>query len=292
MSNTSFFASRHPDHCHSQSGGEDKGNTMPGIKILRKAERILSKAGARISASILSAELADAEFVPFIQPLFRDDKIAGGEVLLRVFRDGVYHSPERYLSAMESCEVINNVTCSLLMSVETFFSGYEGALPEDFFLSFNICARQLNAPKVIDAVTHFNHVFRGRIDIVLELVERGTLMLDDFALETMQQLTNAGVRFAIDDFGSGSSCLKYIELMEFSTMKIDKCLTAASNGFLIYSRVIDSIVALAENLKMQVVAEGVENKEQLTLLKEKGVHIFQGYFFSRPVTMREFCIHI
>ena len=265
---------------------------MISTNMLRKVEHFFSKAGARIRESILSAELAGAEFVPLIQPVFRGDKIAGGEVLLRVLKDGVYRSPERYLSAMESCEVINDVTCSLLSGVETFFRGYDGALPDGFFLSFNICARQLNVSAVTEAVMRFNRAFEGRINVVLEIVERGTMVLDDFALETMQQLTDAGVRFAIDDFGNGSSCLKYIEHTGFSTIKIDKCLTVASNGSLLYSAVIDSIMTLSERLQIQVVAEGVENNEQLSLLKEKGVHIFQGYLLSKPVNMREFCSSI
>ncbi|MHA1071623.1 EAL domain-containing protein [Enterobacter ludwigii] len=265
---------------------------MISTSMLRTAERFFSKAGERIRTTILSAELAGAEFVPFIQPVFKGDRLAGGEVLLRVLKSGVYRSPERYLPAMESCDAINDVTCSLLAGVEAFFRGYDGDLPEDFSLSFNICARQLNVPEVTDAVMRFHRVFEGRIRVVLEIVERGAMVLDDFALETMQQLTDAGVRFAIDDFGSGSSCLKYIEHSGFSAIKLDKCLTVASNGALIYSAVIDSIVMLSERLQIQVVAEGVENHEQLSLLKDKGVHLFQGYLFSRPVPLREFCAHI
>ncbi|MCU3852529.1 EAL domain-containing protein [Enterobacter roggenkampii] len=175
-----------------------------------------------------------------------------------------------------------------MSDVKTFFEGYEGTLPDDFYLSFNICARQLNSSRVIEAVTDFKKTFDGRIAVTLEIVERGTMHLDDFALDAMQQLTESGVRFAIDDFGSGSSCLKYIEHAGFSTIKIDKCLTIASNGSLIYSDVIDSIVTFAERLQFQVIAEGIENKEQLLLLEEKGVHFFQGYFLSRPVTIAVF----
>ncbi|MDX7624391.1 EAL domain-containing protein [Enterobacter bugandensis] len=265
---------------------------MISTSMLRTAERFFSRVSERIRTTILSAELAGAEFVPFIQPVFKGDRLAGGEVLLRVLKSGVYRSPERYLPAMESCDAINDVTCSLLAGVEAFFRDYDGDLPEDFRLSFNICARQLNVPAVTDAVMRFHRVFEGRIRVVLEIVERGAMVLDDFALETMQQLTDAGVRFAIDDFGSGSSCLKYIEHSGFSAIKLDKCLTVASNGALIYSAVIDSIVMLSERLQIQVVAEGVENHEQLSLLKDKGVHLFQGYLFSRPIPLREFCAHI
>ncbi|MGU3412525.1 EAL domain-containing protein [Enterobacteriaceae bacterium C34A] len=55
---------------------------------------------------------------------------------------------------------------------------------------------------------------------------------------------------------------------------------------------IDSIIVLSRRLKIEVVAEGVENSEQLSLLKDKGVHIFHGYLFSRPVTLHEFCVQI
>lgn len=170
---------------------------MISTKMLMKAECFFIKARTLIRETILSAELTNAEFVPFIQPVCKEDKIVGGEVLLRVLKDGIYQSPEKYLSAMESCEVINDVTCSLMSDVKTFFEGYEGTLPDDFYLSFNICARQLNSSRVIEAVTDFMKVFDGRIAVTLEIVERGTMNLDDFALEAMQQLTESGVRFAI-----------------------------------------------------------------------------------------------
>ena len=261
---------------------------MISTKMLIKAERFFIKARRLIRETILSAELTGAEFVPFIQPVCKGDKIVGGEVLLRVLKDGIYQSPEKYLSAMESCEVINDVTCSLMSDVKTFFEGYEGTLPDGFYLSFNICARQLNSSRVIEAVTDFKKVFDGRIAVTLEIVERGTMNLDDFALDAMQQLTESGVRFAIDDFGSGSSCLRYIDQGGFSTIKIDKCLTIYCDGKLAYSKVIDAIISLSDRLNMKVIAEGVETKEQLILLEEKGINEFQGYFFSRPISLTEF----
>ncbi|MHB7569888.1 EAL domain-containing protein [Citrobacter braakii] len=257
---------------------------MISTKMLMKAERFFIKACTLIRETILSAELTGAEFVPYVQPVYKADVIVGGEVLLRVLKDGVLHSPEKYLSAMESCEVINDVTCSLLSGVKRFFEGYVGALPDDFYLSFNICAKQLNAPKVIEAVTDFNETFEGRIVVVLEIVERGTMDFDDFALESMQQLTASGVRFAID------SCLKYIEHVGFSTIKIDRCLTVISNGSLVYSTVLDAILMLSKSLGIQLIAEGVETEEQYQLLKQKGVLTCQGYLFSRPVCIEHFAI--
>lgn len=108
---------------------------MISTKMLMKAERFFIKARTLIRETILSAELTGAEFVPYVQPVYKDDVIVGGEVLLRILKDGVLLSSEKYLSAMESCEVINDVTCSLLSGVKSFFEGYRGALPNDFYLS-------------------------------------------------------------------------------------------------------------------------------------------------------------
>ncbi|WP_262810490.1 EAL domain-containing protein [Enterobacter quasiroggenkampii] len=261
---------------------------MTGTRLLRKAERFFSNLCAIIRERILSAELAGAEFVPHIQPICRDDKVVGGEVLLRVLKKGVLRTPEKYLALMEPAGVINDVTCSLLASVREEFEDYRGTLPDDFYLSFNICAHQLNSPQVIRAVADFNEVFRGRIGVVLEIVERGTLDLDDFALDAMHQLTEAGVQFAIDDFGSGSASLKYIEHAGFTTVKIDRCLTVISNGSLVYSAVLDSISHLSQALGIQIIAEGIETEEQFMLLKRKGIRLFQGYHFSRPESIARF----
>lgn len=262
---------------------------MISTKMLMKAERFFIKARILIRETILSAELTGAEFVPYVQPVYKDDVIVGGEVLLRVLKDGVLHSPEKYLGAMESCEVINEVTCSLLSGVKSFFEEYGGTLPDDFYLSFNICARQLNSSRVIEAVIDFHKNFEGKISLVLEIVERGTLALNDFSLEIIQHLTDTGVQFAIDDFGSGSSCIKYVEHVGFSKIKLDKCLTLACEGSLVYPSIIDAITSLSHNLGIQVIAEGVETREQLNLLNAKGIQVYQGYLLSRPMSLHDFC---
>ena len=261
---------------------------MKIIKMLMKIEQILKSWHTLVRNRIVSAQLRSAEFIPFIQPIYNHQNLVGGEVLLRVKKNGVLYSPESYISLIESCEVVNDVTCDLLKSVKNHFTQHMNHLPDGFYFSFNICAMQLNSPRVIKSIYDFNDHFEGKIALVLEIVERGKMEFDDFALETMQRLTDAGVRFSIDDFGSGSSCLKYIEHTGFSTIKIDKCLTVACNGTLVYSAVIDSIISLSARLQINVVAEGVENNEQLALLKTKGVNFFQGYLFSKPLSMRSF----
>lgn len=262
---------------------------MISITLLRKTESLVSGVLAKLRRAILEADLLHCEYVPFIQPIYGQHGLVGCEVLLRVKKEGIFHRPAKYLKKFESSEMINDVTCELLEKVKVFFTGHMHELPKGFYFSFNICAKQLNATKVVKAVHRFNEHFKGKASIVLEIIERGTVEFDDFALDTMDELVQKGVRFAIDDFGSGSSCLKYIEHAGFTTLKIDKHLTMACNGELVYSSVIDAIKTISIECNMKIVAEGVETHEQLALLQNKDVDCFQGYLFSKPVSMREFC---
>ncbi|POT57184.1 hypothetical protein C3432_17670 [Citrobacter amalonaticus] len=265
---------------------------MTNIRILRKTEQVICRLLRSVRKSILTSELAGAEFVPFIQPVYQSGELVGCEVLMRVKKNGVLHSPESYLSVIESGEVCNDVTCELLEKVKAHFTPHVESLPKGFYFSFNICAQQLNSSRMVKAVKEFNIHFGKDIMVILEIVERGTLEFDDFALDAMQELVASGVGFSIDDYGSGGSCLKYIEHAGFSTIKIDKCLTMVCNHKLIYSSVIDAIMSFSEKLNLHIIAEGVETNEQFKLLEMKGIDTFQGYLFSRPVSMREFCAHI
>lgn len=258
---------------------------MANIRMLRKAERVICRLLRSVRKSILNSKLAGAEFVPFIQPVYQSGELAGCEVLLRVKKNGVLYSPEPYLPSIESGAVCNDVTLELLEKVKTHFTLHIDSLPKGFYFSFNICAQQLNSPGIVKAVKEFNMNFGKDIRVVLEIVERGTAEFDDFALDAMQDLVASGVSFSIDDYGSGSSCLKYIEHTGFSTIKIDKCLTVVCNHQLVYPSVIDAIMSFSERLNIHVIAEGVETNEQFKLLEMKGINTFQGYLFSGPVSM-------
>ncbi|MCX2867735.1 EAL domain-containing protein [Kluyvera cryocrescens] len=265
---------------------------MMNTVVLKKTESLVSGVLARLRKTILEAELQHCEYVPFIQPIYRHHKLVGCEVLLRVKKSGVFHPPAKYIKKLESSRMINDVTCELLEKVKVFFTGYMHELPKEFYFSFNICAKQLSVAKIVKAVHRFNEHFKGKASIVLEIIERGTVEFDDFALDTMDELVQKGVRFAIDDFGSGSSCLKYIEHAGFTTLKIDKHLSMVCNGELVYSSVIDAVKTISMECNMQIIAEGVETHEQLALLQNKGVDCFQGYLFSKPVSMYEFCTYL
>ncbi|HHU0636862.1 TPA: EAL domain-containing protein [Enterobacter hormaechei subsp. xiangfangensis] len=230
------------------------------------------------------------DFYPFLQPIFNTDgnKIVGCEVLLRVKTSTGFTSPVSYIKYLENSRHMNKITEQLLSDVSDFFLEHIHHLPDGFYFSFNIFAPQLNSKSLVKEMISFCDKFKGKASLVLEIVERGTLKLNEDTMEIMDVLMNKGIRFAIDDFGAGTSSLKYIEHVGFSTIKIDRELTLSTGNTLIYQKVIDAIVALSAELGLSVTAEGVENPVQLELLHKAGVNCMQGYYLAKPMDMPKF----
>ncbi len=183
---------------------------------------------------------------------------------------------------------MNYISRKMLRDVADFFVSHDNNLPDNFYFSFNIFAPQLNSKELVQDMILFCERFKGKAGLVLEIVERGTLQLDEETMDIMEELMSKGIRFAIDDFGAGTSSLKYIEHVGFSTIKIDRELTLSSGNTLIYQKVIDAIVALSTQLGLSVTAEGVENPVQLEQLHKAGVNSMQGYYLAKPMEMPKF----
>ncbi len=105
------------------------------------------------------------------------------------------------------------------------------------------------------------------------------------ATEMLQQMRALGVQLAIDDFGTGYSSLSYLHRFPIDTLKIDRSFVTRMSENNENTEIVRTIVVLAQNLGMDVVAEGVETKEQLALLRKLGCENGQGYYFSRPVSV-------
>ena len=109
----------------------------------------------------------------------------------------------------------------------------------------------------------------------------------EHVIKSLGKLKDIGVKLAIDDFGTGFSSLEYLRRLPLDTLKIDQSFvrdTANLDG----AALVSSIVALAQKLRLRVVAEGVETQEQLRFLQRLGCDSMQGYLFSRPLPGEEF----
>jgi len=155
--------------------------------------------------------------------------------------------------------------------------------PRAVRMAVNLSARQFkdeNLAQIVLAVLHDTGLDPRLLE--LELTE-GTLMDDALAtLATLEQLRGIGVFLSIDDFGTGYSSMNYLKRFDVRALKIDKTFISGLPQDSENAAITRAIIAMAHGLKMIVVAEGVETNEQLSLLRQFGCDMAQGYFLGRP----------
>jgi len=156
-------------------------------------------------------------------------------------------------------------------------------------LAINVSPRQFHQANFVDQVRET--VLRSKIDpdrLDLELTE--SLVLDDIedTIVKMQALKEVGVRFSMDDFGTGYSSLSYLTQLPLDQLKIDQSFVRNIGVKESDAVIVQTIIGMANNLGMEVTAEGVETEEQRLFLKQHGCPVFQGYLFGKPVPLEEF----
>lgn len=156
-------------------------------------------------------------------------------------------------------------------------------------IAVNVSPIQFNQAHFVDDV--LNIVRASNINprlLKLELTESSLLKNVDQSIEKMQQLQDNGIGFSMDDFGIGYSSLSYLKRLPLDQLKIDQTFVrdiAIDPNDAIIAR---TIIAMAQNMNLQVIAEGVETDAQKSFLEQNGCSMFQGYFFGRPVAIAEF----
>ncbi len=103
------------------------------------------------------------------------------------------------------------------------------------------------------------------------------------ALDTLHALREVGCKFSIDDFGTGYSSLAYLSTLPIDSLKIDRSFVMGMDQAAQNVEIVRAVVTLGRSLGKRIIAEGVETVEQLSTLKELGVHVGQGYLLSRPL---------
>jgi diguanylate cyclase (GGDEF)-like protein/PAS domain S-box-containing protein len=156
-------------------------------------------------------------------------------------------------------------------------------------ISVNVSPVQFNQVSFVDDVLKI--VRESNINpqrLKLELTESSLLKNVDLSIEKMQELQSQGIAFAMDDFGIGYSSLSYLKRLPLYQLKIDQSfvrdIAIDPNDAII----VCTIISMAKNMNLNVLAEGVETKEQKDFLELNGCPMFQGYYFGRPVPIAEF----
>jgi sensor c-di-GMP phosphodiesterase-like protein len=252
---------------------------------------VLTRKRSNDPVAEIAAALKAGEFVPYYQPIvdIRSGRLRGAEVLVRWRKpDGSLVLPGAFIPLVESSGLIRALTLDLMQRVCTEIGAALGRRPA-LKISFNAAAK-LFADNTI--VRDVRKTFVGSpIDfsqVVLELTERDPI--ENFAQvrQIVAALQALGIRIAIDDVGTGHSGLSYMLKLGVDIIKIDKMFVDAIGTDRNSTTIVETLVDLAHNMRMDVVAEGVENFEQVMHLREIGIRSAQGYVFAPPLPGKAF----
>jgi EAL domain-containing protein (putative c-di-GMP-specific phosphodiesterase class I) len=235
--------------------------------------------------------IAADEFVPYYQPIvdIKSGRLIGAEVLVRWRkRDGSLVMPGAFIPFLESTDLILDLTRSLMRQVCHEVGDAFEQRPQ-LYLAFNIAPRHLTEETLLtDIATIFDGASIRLSQLVLELTERYQIENLTSTRCLIAALQGQGCRIAIDDVGTGHSGLSYMLKLGVDIIKIDKMFVEAIRTERHSQAIVDTLVDLAANLRMQIIAEGVENFEQVVYLRDHGISSAQGYVFAPPLPATAF----
>jgi len=230
----------------------------------------------------------------YYQPQFnKDEKLIGCESLIR-WSDaelGVVN-PQEFVPLAENTGLILELGSYVLK--ETFETFHRWNKTEKRLKSFsiNISMRQLLCDKFIDEIDALMKIYFPQKEteqkIFFEITEH--VFAEDMkkVISTMNALKKLGISFSIDDFGTGYSALSYLSVLPIDEVKIDKSFIARLNESENDKKMISTIIAIAKNFDLNIVAEGVETFEQLAFLSLQDCDVFQGFYFEEALSQSRF----
>ncbi|WP_081933610.1 bifunctional diguanylate cyclase/phosphodiesterase [Massilia sp. 9096] len=250
-----------------------------------------SQERVRIESALRNA-LERNEFVLHYQPQvdLKSGRIVGMEALIRWKHPELgMVPPARFIGIAEETGLIVPIGAWVMRTAAAQNKAWQDAGLGPLRVAVNLSARQFGAA---DLVPGIERVLRdtGLDPACLELELTESLFMSDVtpAVELLHRMKSLGIQLSIDDFGTGYSSFSYLSRFPIDVLKIDRSFVNDLQHDANDAAIVASIIALAHNLRLSVIAEGVETAEQLDYLRHQGCDEMQGYYFSRPLPVHEF----
>jgi diguanylate cyclase (GGDEF)-like protein/PAS domain S-box-containing protein len=227
------------------------------------------------------------EFFLHYQPLWnlKTSKMVGVEVLLRwQSSDYGLMLPSTFISLLEDSGLINTVGEWVLRTACVQVREWTMAEHRELKIAVNISGKQMKHPKFLEMLTAI--IEETGVDprnLELEFTESVIMDNVENTIEIFRKLKEMGIQLSIDDFGTGYSSLNYLKHFPVDRIKIDRSFVADVNCNDSDAAIIEAIVSMAQSLSLRVVAEGVENSDQLQSLTQLGCDEVQGFYLAMPM---------
>ncbi len=237
----------------------------------------------------LRKAIAKEEFEIYYQPQInaKSKVLKGVEALIRwKHQEKGYISPAIFIPFAEKSWLIRDIDTWVMQEaikqISTLYA--KGLNPE--ILSLNLAMKQLESDSFIPLLQDTMSKYSLKPSLLkLELLERDIMQNPQESIIKLQEISRLGVSLAIDDFGTGQSSLTYLKKFPLNELKIDKTFVDDVPRNDEDNAIVKAIIALGEALSLEIIAEGVERREQMEFLLENGCENIQGYYFSKPMPL-------
>ena len=235
--------------------------------------------------------LKGEQFSMYLQPqVCKDGRVFGAEALVRWHRpDGSVIMPGDFIETLEGAGLIQKLDMYMWERAIRKLRAWRCTAMEGLSISVNMSAKDFYSIDVYDVLTKL--VDKYGVDcrlLRLEITETALLAEPEKSAAVVKKLRERGFLVEIDDFGSGYSSLSLLKNLQADLLKIDMSFLHEINDNARSRMILQSIINLAGSLGMDVITEGVETGQQLQTLVDMGCNSFQGYYFSRPITVEAF----
>jgi len=231
-------------------------------------------------------------FVLHYQPRVNigDGMVTGAEALIRMRQsDGQLFFPTQFISIAEDCGLVLPIGKWVLREACRQTQAWLAAGLDMGHIAVNVSAVEFRSKGFLDGVCEIlKDTGLPPRHLEIELTESGLMQDTETTTTVLQELKNLGVQLAIDDFGTGFSSLSYLQRFPIDTIKIDQSFVQNISEQTDEAAIVNAIIALGKSLRLLVVAEGIETRQQRDFLHQQECAQGQGYYYSRPVPAEEF----
>ncbi len=240
--------------------------------------------------------LLDDRIEVFYQPIFSvaQKSFSSAEALVRIrLKNGNYVLPETFIPIAEETGHIMSLSDAIYKKTMSFIKLFHIERLGIEKIQLNLSIRQAETATFATHIASLLNSFDLSANMLnLEITNTNIIHNQDLLLNNMHKLKAGGLDFALDDFGSGSSNLNYLLEMPISIIKLDRKLTHAYLDNERATSILKGIVDISHAMDIKLVAEGIESKEAMKHMVELGIDYIQGFYYSRPLSEREFLAFI
>ncbi len=236
--------------------------------------------------------LQHKEFETYLQPQISldDNNIIGAEALIRWSHptQGII-PPDLFLTLASEIGLLSELDLFMIENVFKLLHTYNKEADLNLTISVNISDSLFGHQRFIKKMSHFKEHYGSLCDsIQLELTENILMHDTAYATTVISKLKQMGYKLSIDDFGTGYSSLSHLKMLQIDELKIDKSFIDHIVTDTTDQAITKAIIEMSKTLELTTVAEGIETTQQLDIITTLGCDIVQGYYFSKPLTIKDF----